>query len=63
MRHGCTPRKAPSAVDQLRETYFTIMALMWIAQMMAPSTRRQMAGYDQGKPTSALLAIYAWRRA
>lgn len=56
------PREAPTAVDQLRETYFTIMAIMWIAQMMAPSSRRRQAGFGQGKPTSALLAVYAWRR-
>ena len=49
-------------VDELCEVWFTIMALVWITQMMAPSARRLAAGYGQGKPTSGLLAIYAYRR-
>lgn len=48
--------------DAVREIWFCIMALVWISQMMAPSARRRHAGYGQGKPTSALLAIYAYRR-
>ena len=56
------PRAAPSAEDILCEVWFAILALVWIAQMIAPSTRRKMAGYGQGMPTSALLALYGWRR-
>ena len=56
------PRAAPTAEDALCEVWFAILALVWIAQMIAPSTRRKMAGYGQGMPTSALLALYGWRR-
>ena len=56
------PRAALSAEDALCEVWFAILALVWIAQMIAPSTRRKMAGYGQGMPTSALLALYGWRR-
>ncbi len=56
------PRAAPTAEDVLCEVWFAILALVWIAQMIAPSTRRKMAGYGQGMPTSALLALYGWRR-
>jgi hypothetical protein len=56
------PREVHSADDVLCETWFTIMALVWITQMMAPSARRLAAGYGQGKPTSGLLAVYAYRR-
>jgi hypothetical protein len=51
------PRAAPTAEDALCEVWFAILALVWIAQMIAPSTRRKMAGYGQGMPTSALLAL------
>ena len=51
-----------SSMDVMREVYFTILALTYIAQMMAPSARRLRQGYKQGKTTSALLAIYAYRR-
>ena len=57
-----SPRAAPSAEDALCEVWFAILALVWIAQMIAPSTRRRIAGYGQGMPTSALLALYGWRR-
>ena len=30
--------------------------------MIAPSARRRRAGFEQGMPTSALLALYGWRR-
>ena len=56
------PREAASALDQLRENYFFMMALVWITQMIAPSARRRAQGYERGKPTSALLAIYAYAR-
>jgi hypothetical protein len=56
------PRAVTTATDALCEIWFTILALVWIAQMMAPSARRRRAGYEQGKPTSALLAIYGHRR-
>ena len=51
-----------TARDRLREAYFTALALMWIAAAMPASARRRRAGYEQGMPTSALLAIYAFRR-
>lgn len=44
-----SPRAAPSAEDALCEVWFAILALVWIAQMIAPSTRRKMAGYGQGQ--------------
>ena len=56
------PRAVATVVDELCEVWFTIMALVWITQMMAPSARRLAEGYGQGKPTSGLLAIYAYRR-
>ena len=62
---GCAwmrPREARTAAEVTREIYFTIMALVWIAHMMAPSLRRRRQGYGQGLPTSSLLAIYAFRR-
>jgi hypothetical protein len=62
---GCAwmrPRAVTTKFEEMREAWFTVMALMWIAQMMAPSARRRREGYGQGKPTSALLAIYAYRR-
>ena len=51
-----------TALDRLREAYFTALALMWIAAAMPASARRRRAGYEQGMATSALLAIYAFRR-
>ena len=65
MATGCAwmrPRAATTAAEVTREIYFTIMALVWIAHMMAPSVRRRRQGYGQGLPTSSLLAIYAFRR-
>ena len=56
------PRAVHDAVDTLCEVWFTIMALVWITQMIKPSARRKQAGYGQGMPTSALLAIYGHRR-
>jgi hypothetical protein len=56
------PREVLTTTDVMCEVWFTIMALVWITQMMAPSSRRLAAGYGQGKPTSGLLAIYAYRR-
>jgi hypothetical protein len=56
------PRTVATDTDVLCEVWFTIMALVWIAQMIKPSARRLHAGYEQGKPTSALLAIYGHRR-
>ena len=55
-------RAANGALAVLREVYFTVILLIWITQMMAPSARRRREGYGQGKPTSALLAVYAFRR-
>ena len=56
------PRSVATSTDVLCEVWFAIMALVWIAQMIAPSARRRRAGYEQGMPTSALLALYGWRR-
>ena len=56
------PRSVHTSTDVLCEVWFAIMALVWIAQMIAPSARRRRAGYQQGMPTSALLALYGWRR-
>ena len=56
------PRDVFTDADVLCEIWFTTMALIWVAQMIAPSARRRAAGYGQGLPTSALLAIYAYRR-
>ena len=56
------PRAVVSAVDVLCEVWFTILAIVWITQMIAPSARRAQAGYTQGMPTSALLAIYGHQR-
>ena len=56
------PRSVTTSTDVLCEVWFAIMALVWIAQMIAPSARRRRAGYEQGMPTSALLALYGWRR-
>ena len=56
------PRAATTACDTLREVYFFVLALVWITQMMKPSSRRKRAGYEQAKPTSALLAMYGHRR-
>jgi hypothetical protein len=56
------PRSVRTAADALCEVWFTVMALAWISKMIAPSARRKAAGYGQGQPTSALLAIYAFRR-
>ena len=62
---GCAwmrPRNVVSTFEVMREVYFTIMALVWVAQHMAPSSRRKQQGYQQGKTSSALLAIYAYRK-
>ena len=56
------PRAVSTSTDVLCEVWFAILALVWIAQMIAPSARRRRAGYGQGMPTSALLALYGWRR-
>ena len=56
------PRAVATSTDVLCEVWFAILALVWIAQMIAPSARRRRAGYGQGMPTSALLALYGWRR-
>ena len=56
------PRAASSAFDAMRETYFAVCLLVWVAQMMSPSARRRAAGYGEAKPTSALLALYAFMR-
>ena len=56
------PRSVSTSTDVLCEVWFAILALVWIAQMIAPSARRRRAGYGQGMPTSALLALYGWRR-
>ena len=56
------PRAVASALDVLCEVWFTILAIVWITQMIAPSARRAQAGYTQGMPTSALLAIYGHQR-
>jgi hypothetical protein len=56
------PRRADSAFERTREAYFLAMALVWITQMIKPSARRRRAGFEQGMPTSALLAIYAFCR-
>jgi len=51
------PRAVHNSTDVLCEVWFAILALVWIAQMIAPSARRRRAGYGQGMPTSALLAL------
>ena len=56
------PREVHRAVDVLCEIWFAIAALTWITQMIKPSARRRQAGYGQGMPTSALLAMYGYRR-
>ena len=56
------PHTANTADEILREVWFTSMALFWIGREMSPSERRRKAGYGQGLPTSALLAIYAFHR-
>ena len=56
------PRAVFTALDVRREVMYFILMLVWISQMIAPSARRKSAGYGQGKPTSALLAVYAYRR-
>ena len=56
------PRAVESTLESMREAYFAMLALLWIARMMPPSSRRKAQGYGQGKTTSALLAMYAYRR-
>jgi len=55
-------RRPHAHATPLCEVWFAILALVWTAQMIAPSARRRRAGYGQGMPTSALLALYGWRR-
>jgi len=51
-------RRPHAHATPLCEVWFAILALVWTAQMIAPSARRRSAGYGQGMPTSALLALY-----
>ena len=56
------PREATSIADQLREQYFVAMFLVWLAHNMSPSARRKKEGYGKAKPTSSMLAVYAFAR-
>jgi hypothetical protein len=56
------PRASTTAPNAPGEIWFTMLALIWIAQMMRPSARRKRRGYGAAMPTSALLAIYGFRR-
>ena len=56
------PRFVTSAEDKVRETWWTLIVIMHIAQHKAPSSRRAARGYLQGQPSSALNDIHAHRR-
>ena len=56
------PRAVLDATDALCEVWFAILMLVWVSQMIKPANRRKRAGYGQGLPTSALLALYGYRR-
>ena len=56
------PRDVSTYQERLREQYYVAMLLMWLAQMMSPSARRKKEGYGKAKPTSSMLAVYAFAR-
>ena len=56
------PKLSDKDIDVEQEVWFAALALMFIAQHMQPSARRKERGYGEAQPTSALLAIYGWRR-
>jgi hypothetical protein len=56
------PHVATTAAEQLNEEWFTALALMFIARNIQPSHSRRKRGFEQGQPSSALQAIYGWRR-
>ena len=49
-------------INVLTETWFVALALFWIVQHMAPSSRRAARGFMDAQPQSGLLAIYGWLR-
>ena len=57
-----TPPITSTAINPLTERWRTAVCLFWIAQHMAPSARRRAQGCGAAKPSSALLAVYGWRR-
>jgi integrase len=57
------PRTLVTNLELLREAYFFAALFMFIACNIAPRTSRSAAAPAQGKPQSALNAVYGYRRA
>ena len=57
-----TPRVGSSSINVVTERWRSAICLFWIAQHMPPSARRRREGFESAKPTSPLLAVYAWHR-
>jgi hypothetical protein len=56
------PRPGDPCLDEQLEVDFTANALVWCAPRLAPGKHTAAAGATRGKPPSAMLAIYAYRR-
>ena len=53
---------ADAVTDTLTEVWFCVLALAHIAMRIKPSSKRKARGFVLGQPTSALQALYGWRR-
>jgi hypothetical protein len=56
------PRADTKSIDLLTERYVAAAMLFWFCMHMRASAKRAAEGYDKAKPSSALLALYGYRR-
>ena len=56
------PRDVSTPAAVQNELWFAALCLVGLAREMPPSARRKARGFEQGQPSSALLALYGWRR-
>ena len=56
------PRSVVTADEVLTEVMYTCCLLIHIAHNIGASAKRKAAGFTQGSPNSALLAVYGWQR-